>query len=424
MILRFGIRFFLTKISVLFFILATFPGFANPDIAFAKVETGLDRLAAEQFKPLLHKHIGLIANQTSVTSTGAFGPKLFKHTKGITLVALFAPEHGLKGNRLAGVTSDEIEHFESLPVYSLYGSTRRPTKKMLKGIDVLVFDLQDIGVRPYTYLSTMLEAMQAAADEHIEFMVLDRPNPLGGLRVEGNIRDSNLRSFVSAAPIPYIHGMTVGELAKMAVAESWISAKKLKLTVIEMQGWKRATLWPSTGLPWVAPSPNIPHFENAVGCAALGATGELGLLSIGIGGAFPFLVVGSNAVKADQVLHAAQASFPHGLQWRLDTFTAVVSGLTKKFSGIAMVLPNDLGHLGPLYEGQFQLLSLLMADSSIRAGFDAISTERILMFRKVTGTPFLSKALEAGQDVQPIIDRWSKDVATFMKQREKYLLYH
>ena len=388
------------------------------------VTTGLDRLVAEQFKSLEHKHVGLIANQTSRTFDGQFGPELLKHAKGVHLVALFAPEHGLLGTRTAGAQSDSIEHFEGIPVYSLYGSTRRPTKKMLKGIDLLVFDLQDIGVRPYTYLSTMIEAMQAAADAHIAFMVLDRPNPLSGTRVEGNLRDSNLRSFVGVVPIPYIHGMTLGELAKMAVGESWITnAKHLTLTVMSCIGWKRSEYWPQTGLSWVAPSPNIPHFDNAVGCAILGATGELGLISIGIGGTEPFLVLGSNAIKPESLLRAAQSSFPQGLQWQLDSFAAVVNGMTKHFIGIRMHLPSDLGRMGPFYPGQFQLLSDMMRDSALRAGFDATSTERILMFQKVTGTKAIAKSLEAGQNVQPIIDGWANEVTLFLKRRSKYLLY-
>ena len=386
--------------------------------------TGLDVLRQENFKPLLHKHIGLIANQTSRTRDGKFGPALFKNAKGVTLVALFAPEHGLMGTRVAGNTSDAIEHFEGLPVYSLYGSTRKPTKAMLKGIDVLVFDLQDIGVRPYTYLSTMILSMEAANENHIPFVVLDRPNPLSGARIEGNILDMKLQSFVGELPIPYLHGMTLGELAKMAVGEGWIpNGKTLKLSVIASSGWKRSMYWNETGLPWTSPSPNIPHLENAVGAAMLGALGELGIISIGIGGERPFLALGSNLVRPDALLHAAQASFPHPMVWAKDTFSAVVNSAKKIFAGITVALPSDLHHAGTLFPAQFAFLSTMLRDSAMRTAFDAISTERILMFQKVTGTTLLSSAFEKAQDVQPILDTWSKDVDAFVLKRRKYLLY-
>src|SRR5207253_1630447 len=162
------------------------------------------------------------------------------------------------------------------------------------------FDIQDIGVRPYTYLSTMIYAMEAAAENGIEFIVLDRPNPLSGQRIEGNILDTAFRSFVGVAPIPYLHGMTVGELAKMAKGEKWFHhAEKLHLSVIKMTGWKRAMYWNETGLKWIAPSPNIPTFENAIGCAMFGAIGELGILSIGIGSDLPFLRLGSKLVQPE-----------------------------------------------------------------------------------------------------------------------------
>src|SRR5205807_2293979 len=157
---------------------------------------------------------------------------------------LFAPEHGIMGKRQAGVTSDTLERFGGIPVYSLYGSTRKPMRQMLRGINALVFDIQDVGVRPYTYLSTMVLAMEAAAENKIPFYILDRPNPLSGDRIEGNILDTNLKSFVGIAPVPYLHGMTLGELAQMAKAKAWFhNAAKLRLTVIPMTGWKRSMFW-------------------------------------------------------------------------------------------------------------------------------------------------------------------------------------
>src|ERR1019366_2137686 len=205
----------------------------------AQVSTGLDRLVAEHFAQLKGKHLGLITNETGRTRDGKFGADLFAKSKTLKLVALFAPEHGLMGARQAGVNSDTLERFDGVPVYSLYGTTRKPTRKMLNGIDALVFDIQDVGVRPYTFLSTMILAMEATAENKIPFYVLDRPNPLSGERIEGNILDSSLKSFVGMLPVPYLHGMTLGELARMAKAKAWFRhADKLKLIVIPMTGWK------------------------------------------------------------------------------------------------------------------------------------------------------------------------------------------
>ena len=213
-------------------------------IASSQVHTGLDNLVANNYSQLKGKKIGFIANKTSVTSSGEFAPKLFSKQKVCNLVALFSPEHGFLGERKAGVKSDAEEKFEGRPIYSLYGTTRKPTKKMLTGITTLVFDIQDIGVRPYTYLSTMINAMEAAAENNIEFVLLDRPNPLSGNRIEGNILDTSLISFVGVIPVPYLHGMTLGELAQMAKGEKWFhKAEKLKLSVIHMTDWKRSMYW-------------------------------------------------------------------------------------------------------------------------------------------------------------------------------------
>ncbi len=401
--------------------------FAFSEIGFAQpiVKTGLDRLVVDQFKEIAQKNVGLIANQTSRTADGKFGPALFKQTASVNLIALFAPEHGLHGTRSAGVASDSIEYFSGTPVYSLYGSTRKPTKKMLNRINALVFDLQDIGVRPYTYLSTMIYAMEAAAEAHIPFYVLDRPNPLSGIRIEGNMLEADLKSFVGVAPVPYLHGMTFGELAKMAVAEGWFkNASILKLTVIEMVGWKRSMYWPETGLQWVATSPNIPHFENAVGAAALGASGQLGVLTIGIGGERPFLALGATAAKTDAMLRAAQASCPNQFDLKTDSFYATINGVKKHFAGVTINIPKDLSHLDPLYSGQFLLLVQLMKDSSFRASFDGISNSQILMFEKVTGTRKMWDALDRGLDVAPIIESWRRDASNFAAKRKPYLLYN
>ncbi len=392
--------------------------------SLSQVRTGLDDLIANKYAPLKGKKIGFITNKTSVTSGGEFAVSLFAKQRSFKLVALFAPEHGLFGERHAGVKSDSAAKFQGIPVYSLYGTTRKPTKKMLKGVDVLVFDIQDIGVRPYTYLSTMIYAMEAAAENKIGFIVLDRPNPLSGQRIEGNILDTSLRSFVGIVPIPYLHGMTLGELAQMAKGEKWFrNAEKLKLAVIAMHGWNREMYWNETGLKWIAPSPNIPTFESAVGCAIFGAIGELGILSVGIGSDLPFLRVGSKLVTPEFLEEAVRKSLPSGVVIEREDYTVPYEDSSKTFYGVKVVLPKNLKEIGELYGPEFTLFSKLLADSLFSKSYRTLPFRTKRMFAKVTGSNDLSNALESGNKTESVLTGWKKDAARFVTKRKKYLLY-
>src|SRR6266852_1692826 len=225
--------------------------------ARATVDLGIDVLEHNDYAILAGKRVGLITNQTGVNAEGVRTRVLLR--KNCNLVALYTPEHGLDGREKAGrYVRSRRDPVTGLIAHSLYGPTRKPTAAMLRGVDVLVFDLQDIGCRSYTYISTMGCCMEAAGENHIPFVVLDRPNPLGGLRIEGPSVEPRWISFVSQFPIPYVHGMTVGELAKMVNAKSWINGQ-CKLTVVPMRGWSRDLTWQETGLRWIATSPNIPH---------------------------------------------------------------------------------------------------------------------------------------------------------------------
>ena len=219
-----------------------------------RVQTGIDVLEAEHFAPLIGKTVGLITNQTGIDRRWRSTIDVLYHAKGVHLVALFSPEHGIRGVGTTAI-SNGVDSATGLPIYSLFGQTRRPTAEMLKGIDALVFDIQDIGTRFYTYIGTMKECMEAAAKHHIEFIVLDRPNPINGLQVEGPVLDPvQVFELAGTFPIPIRHGMTVGELAMMFNGEGKIRAD---LHVIRMKGWKRWMWFDQTGLPWVSPSPKI-----------------------------------------------------------------------------------------------------------------------------------------------------------------------
>ncbi|NLA07895.1 MAG: DUF1343 domain-containing protein, partial [Firmicutes bacterium] len=225
------------------------------------VKTGIEVLASRDFDIIAGKRVGLITNHTGIDSKGKSTIDILAESDRVRLVAIFAPEHGVRGEAEAGekVSSDR-DAKTGLPIHSLYGKTLKPTCEMLEGIDVLVYDIQDVGVRFYTYISTMAYAMEAAAENGLEFVVLDRPNPIGGMAVEGPILEKEFSSFVGLYPIPARYGMTIGELARLFNDEFEIG---VQLRVVEMEGWHRDMWFDDTGLPWVKPSPNIPTLAGA-----------------------------------------------------------------------------------------------------------------------------------------------------------------
>lgn len=256
------------------------------------VKTGGEQLISNHLTELEGKRIGLVMNPTAVVNGVHMLDTL--SALNVEIGALFAPEHGFRGEAGAGEKiEDGVDQQTGLPVYSLYGSTRKPTPEMLEGIDLLLFDMQDVGARFYTYHATMGQVIEAAADAGIPIWILDRPNPLGGDYVSGWIREDEFTSFVGPYPIPVAHGMTLGELAQMMVGEEWLETEKEpEVKVIRMSGWKRSMLWPETDLPWIAPSPNLPTFEHAyvyLGTCLIEGTS----LSEGRGTENPFLTIGS-----------------------------------------------------------------------------------------------------------------------------------
>lgn len=400
-----------------------------PSLTSGVTKPGLDVLLETKAALLKGKRVGLIVNQTSRSASGEYGPDLFIKQKDLSLVALFSPEHGIEGLRRAGVNSDSVQKYNGIPIHSLYGSTRKPTSAMLRGIDVLIFDIQDIGVRAYTYLSTMILAMEAAAENKIEFILLDRPNPLGGERIEGNILDSTLKSFVGQVPIPYIHGMTLGELAMMAKGERWFkSADKLTLSVIQLKNWARTITWNETGLTWTPPSPNIPTFESAVGAAMFGAIGELGVLSIGIGSDKPFLRLGSRLINGDTLLLIAESVLPKQVGINRQDFTVPFSDSIKTYNGLEIVLPKSIKSISRLYGPQFELFSGLLYSAQFKHSFNATTMSSKVMFEKVTGTEKVLDALHSNDmdnvsAISMVVNSWKKDEAAFRVKRQKYLLY-
>lgn len=263
---------------------------------FAEVKLGIDTLF-ENYEVLKGKNVGLITNHTAINSRFELTLDIFKkHSKEFKLVAVFAPEHGLYGDHYADNLVADAE-LEGIPLYSLHGKTKRPTAQMLDAIDVLVYDIQDIGCRSYTYISTLFYCMEEAAKKNIKVIVLDRPNPLGGYIVDGPLLEEKWRSFLGYVNVPYCHGMTVGELARFFNEEYKIGAD---LLVIAMKGWKREMTFEKTGLRWMPTSPQIPEGDTPFFYPTTGLIGQLSLTSIGIGYTLPFKVVGAPWLDAEK----------------------------------------------------------------------------------------------------------------------------
>src|SRR5207249_2251410 len=277
-------------------------------------------LAKDGFRVLQGKRVGLITNPSGVNRNLESTLSVLRNAPGVKLAALFGPEHGIYGDVPAGdKVASRTDSRTGLPVHSLYGATRKPTPTMLKGLDALVYDLQDTGCRSYTYISTMGVAMEACGAAGVEFVVLDRPNPLGGERVEGPMLEGKFRSFVSRWNVPYVYGMTCGELARMINAEHWIT-NSCKLSVVGMKGWRRSMAWRDTGLPWVPTSPHVPHDESPLFQVATGMLGEIGGVNTGIGYTLPFQCIAAPGVDPQELAAALNGWNLPGVKFHAITY--------------------------------------------------------------------------------------------------------
>ena len=376
---------------------------------------GIDVLESQGFALLRGRRVGLITNHTSYNSRGTMTRVVLQRAPQVNLVALYAPEHGIEGNVKAGDhISTRRDGVTGLTVYSLYGVTRKPSPAQLAPIDMMLFDLQDIGVRSYTYISTMVRSMEACAERGIPFVVLDRPNPLGGHGVFGPGLEKEWESFVGQIPVPYVHGMTVGELAMMTASQGWIQ-RSPKLHVVRMRGWHRGLLWDNLGLHWRPTSPNIPKADSPYFYAMTGMLGGMTPVDIGIGTSRPFEYAGAAGVDPNE-------------------FSAVMNGY--RFPGTRFVpfqSQNRVGRDGSRIE------------SSIRGGADPVAIDvccifelhrrtpggllsrmsgsGLSLFNKVYGSDRLEKALRSGGNPQRLIASWQSGNNHFRQQRQRFLLY-
>jgi uncharacterized protein YbbC (DUF1343 family) len=397
---------------------------AGPLLHAAEVKLGIDVLEEHQFDVLQGKRVGLITNATGIDSHGVSTVDILRNAPGVKLVALFGPEHGVYGADWAGVyVPATTDPHTGLPVYSLFGPTNKPTPEMLKGIDILVYDIQDIGCRSYTFISTMGLAMEAAAEAHVKFYVLDRPDPLNGDRVEGMMPDPNFRSFVCEWNIPYVYGMTPGELAYMIDrSRGWIKARPM-LTIVPMIGWHRSMTWEETGLLWVPTSPHIPTAETALDYVATGFLGEAGGLSNGIGYTLPFAVFGHPSFNAFDVADQFNALQLPGLLFRPSTYKPFYGVFKNRVVQGAQIFYTDrskanlcalAAHI--LYAGcHAPGVPIFQPDASGDAGAQA--------FDKIAGGPGFRQALLRGDAPEKIIASWEPDLAAFREARAPYLIY-
>lgn len=396
----------------------------------AKVRPGIEVLEERGFEGLVGRNVGLVTNPSGVDSQLRSTIDILFNAPGVRLKALFGPEHGVRGDAYAGsYVADSKDSQTGLPVYYIYGPNSKPSPSMLEGLDVVVYDIQDVGSRSYTFISTLGLVMRACAEQGIEVMVLDRPNPLGGNKVEGCLVEDGFHSFVSEFKIPYIYGITVGELAIMLNEEGLNCGEKgdepplkCKLSVIPMAGWHRNMLYSDTGLPWILPSPNIPYSESAIGYPSAGICGEFNnYLNIGIGYTLPFGVFAAEWIEADALKARLDGYGIPGIAFRTIHF--------KPFSGSAK---GKLLHGVQYHYTDFEAATctltqfyVMQAVKELYPGHDPFkdSKSRLAMFDKVCGTDYFRTHFEKRFMVEDIRDYWNKDSEPFKKRSQKYYLY-
>ena len=386
------------------------------------VKPGIEVLKDSNFKILEGKRVGLITNPTGFDNSLKSTIDILHEAPNVNLVALFGPEHGVRGDVHAGdKIADMSDPKTGIPVLSLYGSTRKPTPGMLAGIDVLVYDIQDIGSRSFTYISTMGLAMEAAAENNIKFVVLDRPNPLGGNKIEGNLAEEGFISFVSQFKIPYIYGLTCGELAVLLNEEGMLKAK-CDLEVVKMDGWKRSMRFEETGLQWVPSSPHIPHPSTSVYYPTSGILGELGYMSIGVGYTIPFHMFAAEWIEAEMLADKLNGYKLPGLHFRpihVKPFYSV--GVGKNLQGVQLhIMDYDKASLTDV---QFYVMEAIAELYPDKAVFDNASESRFRMFDLVSGSDQIRLRFSKRHKFEDIKDYWYNDVECFAKLAKKYHMY-
>ncbi len=397
--------------------------FTTSEAMSQKVLPGIDVLRDRSFDLLRGKRVGLITNPTGVDIRLQSTIDILARAPGVELVALFGPEHGVRGDAAAGAKVEStVDPATGVPVFSLYGTDHKPSPAMLRGIDVLVYDIQDIGVRSYTYISTLGLCMEAAAERGIPFIVLDRPDPLGGLRIEGTPVRKGFESFVSPYPIPYVYGLTPGELARYLNDNGMLAGgKRCSLSVVPLRGWRRSMTFDETGLQWVPTSPHVPDREGAYYYVATGILGELGNISIGVGFTLPFRLVGASWIDGQKMADAANALQLPGVLFRPITYRPFYGRDNgTELHGVQIyVTDKNRAELLPI---QFRLLEVL---HSLYPDRELIPSDgsQTRVFDQVAGTDEIRKAFCVRYNYEDIRTILSWGVREFADHSRTYWLY-
>jgi len=380
------------------------------------VMTGLNRVGLynEVFEG---RRLGIVTNHTAYDSDGRFIVDVFRSMDGVKVTALFSPEHGLWGTERDGKKIDSQTHpVYNLPVYSLYGKTQKPTSDMLRNIDVLVFDIQDIGARFYTYIYTMSLAMEAAAENSKTFVVLDRPNPINGVSVEGNILEPVQASFVGLYPIPVRNGMTAGELAKLFNGQGWLAGSiKAELVVIPMEGWRRRMWYDQTGLRFIKTSPNIPDIETAAiypGLCLLEGTN----VSEGRGTTMPFRQFGAPWIDSKLLAERLNALNLPAMRFEPVSFTPISSKYKSQECHGVRIIVSDRDRLEPYFSG------IRIVNEICRMYPDQLKW-RAGHFDRLCGTSKIRNAITGNSSLDALRNKWRKELESFLKIRAGYLIY-
>ncbi len=388
------------------------------------VVTGIEVLRQQEFAPLTGLRVGLVTNATGVDRYLRSTVDILNEASNVNLVALYGPEHGVRGAHTAGEYVDfYIDEHTGLPVYSLYGKTRKPTPEMLEEVDILVFDIQEIGCRSYTYISTLGLCMEACAENDVRLLVLDRPNPLGGNRVEGNLVEEGYFSFVSQFPVPYVHGLTIGEFARMLNGEKLLeNGAQCELMVIPMKNWKRSMTFEDTGLQWVPTSPHVPHQYSPLYYVSSGVMGELGVISEGVGYTAPFQLIGAEWVDADKLAAELNSQNAPGVIFRPVIFKPYYGRDQGKFIGGVQVHITDPSRVN-LLGLQFRYLEALIKMYPDKNPFELAKDNRLRMFDKVNGSDKVRELFTENYRYADVQDFLNKDAAEFKLRSARYYLY-
>ena len=393
------------------------------------VKTGIEVLRDRGFEGLKGKRVGLVTNPSGVDRFMNSTVDILFNAPDVKLVALYGPEHGVRGDVYAGGhVTDTRDEATGLPVYSIYGATRKPTPEMLEGIDVMVYDIQDVGVRSYTFISTLGLVMEACGEKGIEVVVLDRPNPLGGNKIEGCVVEPGFFSFVSQYKIPYVYGLTVGELAMMLNEEGMNRGQKgdqtpasCRLTVVPMEGWTRDMLYEDTGLPWVLPSPNIPSKDTPMYYAASGICGELyGFMNIGVGYTLPFQVFGAVWLDPEKLKARLESYSLPGVSFRTIYFKPFSGSQSGKLVKGVQYFFTDYAE-ARMTETQFYVMQAVAELYPDKKAFEVISGYGL--FDKVCGTDYVRKEFQKRYQFSDIRDYWRKDEEAFRELSQRYHIY-